>query len=179
MTTFISMAQTNLSQPGPLSGTWTLKAAQVILPDGKLVTDLAYGDSAKGILMIDADGRYSLQIIQPTRTGTILCKPGSTGCPEMNCIMKYRHLQEPEPKRFPFGNGRNQILQLMYTSSKQICTRLNCIPRRLPWLKLIMQKCNNLQGTLIHFPLYLIHITEVDQGNRIRWPSPHKQDSQM
>ena len=67
MTTFISMAQTNLSQPGPLSGTWTLKAAQVILPDGKLVTDPAYGDSAKGILMIDANGQYSLQIFRPDR----------------------------------------------------------------------------------------------------------------
>ena len=67
MTTFLSMAQTNLSQPGPLSGTWTLKAAQVILPDGRRVTDPAYGDSAKGILMIDADGRYSLQIFRPDR----------------------------------------------------------------------------------------------------------------
>ena len=67
MTTYLSMAQTNLSQPGPLSGTWTLKAAQVILPDGKRVTDPAYGDSAKGILMIDADGQYSLQIFKPDR----------------------------------------------------------------------------------------------------------------
>ena len=67
MTTFMSMAQTNLSQPGPLSGTWTLKAAQVILPDGKRVTDPAYGDSAKGILMIDANGQYSLQIFKPDR----------------------------------------------------------------------------------------------------------------
>ena len=62
MTKFLSMAQTNLSQPGVLSGTWTLKAAQVILPDGRRVTDPAYGDSAKGILMIDAGGQYSLQI---------------------------------------------------------------------------------------------------------------------
>jgi len=67
MTTFLSMAQTNLSQPSPLSGTWTLKAAQVILPDGRRVTDPAYGDSAKGILMIDADGQYSLQIFKPDR----------------------------------------------------------------------------------------------------------------
>jgi hypothetical protein len=67
MTTFLSMAQTNLSQSSPLTGTWTLKAAQVILPDGKRATDPAYGDSAKGILMIDADGQYSLQIFRPDR----------------------------------------------------------------------------------------------------------------
>ena len=67
MTTFQSMAQANHSQPGPLSGTWTLKAAQVILPDGRRVTDPAYGDSAKGILMIDGDGQYSLQIFRPDR----------------------------------------------------------------------------------------------------------------
>ena len=67
MTNLLSMAQTNLSQPSTLSGTWTLKAAQVILPDGKRVTDPAYGDSAKGILMIDSDGQYSLQIFRPDR----------------------------------------------------------------------------------------------------------------
>jgi len=67
MTTFLSMAQTNLSQLSSLSGTWTLKAAQVILPDGRRVTDPAYGDSAKGILMIDTDGQYSLQIFRPDR----------------------------------------------------------------------------------------------------------------
>ena len=61
------MAQTNRLQPCPLSGTWALKAAQVILPDGRHVTDPAYGDSAKGILMIDADGQYSLQIFRPDR----------------------------------------------------------------------------------------------------------------
>ena len=67
MTTYLSMAQTNRLQPIPLSGTWTLKAAQVILPDGRRITDPAYGDSAKGILMIDAGGQYSLQIFQPGR----------------------------------------------------------------------------------------------------------------
>jgi hypothetical protein len=67
MTNFLSMGQTNRLQPCPLAGTWTLKAAQVILPDGKHVTDPAYGDSAKGILIVDADGKYSLQIFRPDR----------------------------------------------------------------------------------------------------------------
>jgi hypothetical protein len=67
ITNLLSMAQTNLPQPCPLSGTWILKAAQVILKDGSRATDPAYGDSAKGILMIDADGQYSLQIFKPDR----------------------------------------------------------------------------------------------------------------
>jgi len=51
----------------PLAGTWTLKTAQVILPDGTRTTDTAYGKNAKGVLMIDADGQYSLQIFRPDR----------------------------------------------------------------------------------------------------------------
>jgi hypothetical protein len=51
----------------PLAGTWVLKAAQVILPDGTSATDSAYGKDAKGVLMIDANGQYSLQIFRPDR----------------------------------------------------------------------------------------------------------------
>ena len=51
----------------PLAGTWTLKAAQVILPDGSRATDTAYGKNAKGILMVDDEGQYSLQIFRPDR----------------------------------------------------------------------------------------------------------------
>lgn len=51
----------------PLAGTWLLKAAQVIRPDGTRATDTAYGKNAKGVLMIDANGQYSLQIFRPDR----------------------------------------------------------------------------------------------------------------
>ena len=51
----------------PLAGTWMLKAAEVILPDGTHATDTAYGKNAKGVLMIDEDGQYSLQIFRPDR----------------------------------------------------------------------------------------------------------------
>ena len=65
------IAQTNNMQNGnamfPLAGTWLLKAAQVILPDGTRATDSAYGKNAKGVLMIDANGQYSLQIFRPDR----------------------------------------------------------------------------------------------------------------
>jgi hypothetical protein len=65
------IAQTNNVREGntmfPLAGTWVLKAAQVILPDGTRATDSAYGKNAKGVLMIDANGQYSLQIFRPDR----------------------------------------------------------------------------------------------------------------
>jgi len=51
----------------PLAGTWILQAAQVIYPDGKQETDAAYGPDAKGVLMVDNDGQYSLQIFRPDR----------------------------------------------------------------------------------------------------------------
>lgn len=51
----------------PLAGTWALQAAQVIYPDGTQGTDTSYGRDAKGILMVDNDGQYSLQIFRPDR----------------------------------------------------------------------------------------------------------------
>lgn len=61
---YSAIAQTNNN---PLAGTWQLKAAQVKLPDGTFITDSAYGKDAKGLLMIDAFGQYSLQIFRPDR----------------------------------------------------------------------------------------------------------------
>jgi len=49
----------------PLQGTWTLVAADRILPSGEQVRD--YGGNPKGRLMIDAEGRYSLQIFKSER----------------------------------------------------------------------------------------------------------------
>lgn len=49
----------------PLQGTWTLAAADKILPDGKRVRD--YGENPKGTLIVDAKGRYSLQIFKSER----------------------------------------------------------------------------------------------------------------
>lgn len=49
----------------PLQGTWTLIAADKILPDGKRARD--YGESPKGRLIVDAKGRYSLQIFKSER----------------------------------------------------------------------------------------------------------------
>lgn len=57
-----SVAATGLS---PLRGTWTLVAADKLLPGGEEVRD--YGDAPKGRLIVDAQGRYSLQIFKAER----------------------------------------------------------------------------------------------------------------
>jgi len=49
----------------PLIGTWTLVAADLLHPDGSRSGD--YGDAPKGLLIIDAQGRYSLQIYKTER----------------------------------------------------------------------------------------------------------------
>jgi hypothetical protein len=48
-----------------LAGTWTLVAADVLHPDGTHEHD--YGAAPKGLLLIDGDGRYSLQIFKAER----------------------------------------------------------------------------------------------------------------
>ena len=51
----------------PLAGTWTLTAADRITPAG--VREHDYGAAPKGRLIVDAAGRYSLQIYKAERTG--------------------------------------------------------------------------------------------------------------
>lgn len=48
-----------------LAGTWTLVAADVQHPDGSRTSD--YGAHPKGLLMIDDEGHYSLQIYKAER----------------------------------------------------------------------------------------------------------------
>jgi len=49
----------------PLAGTWTLEAADVQHPDGSRESD--YGAHPKGLLLIDKQGNYSLQIFKAER----------------------------------------------------------------------------------------------------------------
>jgi lipocalin-like protein len=52
--------------PAPsLAGTWTLSAADDLLPDGSRVK--AYGESPQGLLVLTPEGRYSLQIFRSDR----------------------------------------------------------------------------------------------------------------
>jgi len=53
------------SEPQPLSlqGTWVMTSAYEILANGTRTTN--YGEHPNGLLMVDKDGRYSLQIFRP------------------------------------------------------------------------------------------------------------------
>ena len=51
--------------PSPLHGTWTLVAADKLLPGGARARD--YGERPIGRLIVDAAGRYSLQILKSER----------------------------------------------------------------------------------------------------------------
>ncbi|HLG85548.1 MAG TPA: lipocalin-like domain-containing protein [Bradyrhizobium sp.] len=53
------------SAASPLAGTWTLVAADVIHADGSRTRD--YGAAPKGMLLIDGEGHYSLQIFRAER----------------------------------------------------------------------------------------------------------------
>ena len=49
----------------PLAGTWTLVAADLLLPEGRQTHD--YGEAPKGLFIIDREGNYSLQIYDSSR----------------------------------------------------------------------------------------------------------------
>lgn len=51
--------------PFPLAGSWTLVSADVLRADGSRAHD--YGETPRGRLQIDSQGRYSLQIYQSER----------------------------------------------------------------------------------------------------------------
>lgn len=52
-----------------LAGTWVMDSAYEILPDGTRITN--YGDHPQGLLMVDATGRYNMQIFRPGRPAFI------------------------------------------------------------------------------------------------------------
>lgn len=54
-----------IAADSPLAGTWTLVAADVIRADGTRAHD--YGEMPKGLLIIDMQGHYSLQIYDSSR----------------------------------------------------------------------------------------------------------------
>ncbi len=60
-----ALAATRLAAEDSLAGTWTLAAADDIRPDGARAP--AYGPEPKGLLILQKDGRYSLQIYRSDR----------------------------------------------------------------------------------------------------------------
>ena len=63
----------------PLTGIWTLVAADLLKPDGTRVHD--YGENPKGQLIIDAHGHYSIQIYASERP-RFASNDKATGTPE-------------------------------------------------------------------------------------------------
>lgn len=53
------------SPSSALAGAWTLVAADVLHPDGSRGRD--YGESPRGLMLVDAEGRYSAQIYKSER----------------------------------------------------------------------------------------------------------------
>jgi hypothetical protein len=51
--------------PLVLEGSWEMASAYEILADGSRAT--AYGEHPRGLMMIDAEGRYTIQIVRPDR----------------------------------------------------------------------------------------------------------------
>ena len=62
--TLVAAPESDASTP-TLTGTWTLVAADDLKPDGTRVP--AYGPNPQGLLIIEKDGRYSLQIYRSDR----------------------------------------------------------------------------------------------------------------
>jgi hypothetical protein len=58
-------AETRSEDLRSLEGTWTMTGAYEIQPDGSRTTN--YGEHPLGRLIVDAAGRYSLQIFRPDR----------------------------------------------------------------------------------------------------------------
>jgi hypothetical protein len=48
-----------------MTGTWVMSAAYEVLADGTRTTN--YGEHPHGLMIVDANGRYSLQIFRPGR----------------------------------------------------------------------------------------------------------------
>ena len=53
------------TEPLTLAGTWTMDSAYEIRADGTRTTN--YGEHPSGLMMVDAAGRYSIQIFRPGR----------------------------------------------------------------------------------------------------------------
>lgn len=63
-----ALTMTGAAEPQPLSleGTWLMDSAYEIRADGTRTTN--YGEHPNGLMMVDAAGRYSIQIFRPART---------------------------------------------------------------------------------------------------------------
>jgi len=61
----MAVSASAVAQEASIVGTWTLTAAEKLLPDGKHVPD--YGPNPHGLAIFTADGYYSVQIYRAER----------------------------------------------------------------------------------------------------------------
>lgn len=82
----LGMRDTSASDDtSPLRGTWTLVAADKLLPGGVKAPD--YGEAPKGRLIIDDRGRYSLQIFKVERARFVRDKNEGTPAEFASAVM--------------------------------------------------------------------------------------------
>lgn len=79
LTLFTSKTDAQKAADQQLVGTWTLVLVDNVLPDGSRVQ--LYGPNPQGILMFDANGRYSMQILRDGRP-KFAANDKSKGTPE-------------------------------------------------------------------------------------------------
>jgi hypothetical protein len=65
LTVLWSGVLTAAAQSGSIVGTWTLTAADKLLPDGTRTSD--FGDNPHGLVIFTADGHYSVEIYRADR----------------------------------------------------------------------------------------------------------------
>jgi hypothetical protein len=65
LTALLAVSASAVAENASIVGTWTLTAADKILPDGSRVTD--YGPNPHGLVIFTANGYYSLQIYRAER----------------------------------------------------------------------------------------------------------------
>jgi hypothetical protein len=65
LTAFLAVSVSAMAQNASIVGTWTLTAADKLLPDGTRVPD--YGSNPHGLVIFTPDGYYSVQIYRAER----------------------------------------------------------------------------------------------------------------
>jgi hypothetical protein len=114
-------------QPLSLPGTWVMEQAYEIRADGTRTTN--YGEHPSGLMMIDASGRYSIQIFRPGRPNfaspvkaegkpeefreAVLGSSTHFGHVRMDAA-KHRLLFDVEAASFPNWEGKRQVRDYSY-----------------------------------------------------------------
>lgn len=110
-----------------LQGTWEMESAYEILADGTRVTN--YGEQPAGLLMVDADGRYTLQIFRRTRP-KFAAGDKTKGAPEeyREAVLgssthfgrvridtaEHKLVFDVEAASYPNWEGKNQVRDYVY-----------------------------------------------------------------